>query len=146
MQTRNFRNLLRRTLFLPLILLGLLAATLSIEVLSLTSSLTWVDHSDRVIDTSRQAMRYVVEMESSLRGYELTRDHKFIDSFQQSKAQLPALIDRLMKLTSDNQLQQNRLKEIADLDNAWMEWAEQEFAQHAMKPPSDDELLYGVQL
>ena len=96
MQTRNFRNLLRRTLFLPLILLVLLAVTLVVEVLSLTSSLRWVDHSDHVIDSSRQTMRYMVEMESSLRGYELTGDSKFIDSFQQAKAQLPEGIDRLV--------------------------------------------------
>jgi PAS domain S-box-containing protein len=49
-------------------------------------------------------------------------------------------------LTADNQLQQNRLKEIGELDTAWMEWAEQEIAQHAKRPPTDDELLYGVRL
>src|SRR5664279_4085780 len=106
MQTRNFRNLLRRTLFLPLILLALLAITLVVEVLSLTSSVAWVDHSDHVMAMSRQAMRSMVEMESSLRGYELTRDPKFIDSFQQSKAQLPDEISQLEQLTGDNQLQQ----------------------------------------
>src|SRR4051812_26613380 len=146
MQTRNFRNLLRRTLFLPLILLVLLAVTLVVEVLSLTSSLSWVDHSDRVIDQSRQAMRSVVEMESSLRGYELTRDPKFIESFKQAKTQLPGEINLLVQLTADNQLQQNRLKEIANLDNTWIEWAEDEIAHHSAKPPAEDELLYGVRL
>lgn len=147
MQTRNFRNLLRRTLFLPLILLVLLAVTLVVEVLSLTSNLRWVDHSDHVIDSSRQTMRYMVEMESSLRGYELTRDPKFIDSFQQAKAQLPEGIDQLVQLTADNQLQQNRLKEIRDLDNAWIQWAEEEISQHSHKPSGNDEdLLYGVRL
>ena len=124
MQTRTFGNLLRRTLFLPLFLLVLLAVTLVVEVLSLTSSLSWIDHSDRVIDQSRQAMRSMVEMESSLRGYELTRDPKFLDSFKNAKAQLPDEVDRLVQLTGDNQLQQNRLKEIAKLDNAWIQWAE----------------------
>lgn len=146
MQTRTFRSLLRRTLFFPLILLVLLAATLVVEVLSLTSSLSWVDHSDRVIDRSRQALRSVVEMESSLRGYELTRDQKFLDSFQDAKAQLPDQISGLVQLTADNQLQQNRLKEIATLDSAWIDWAEQEIARHSNKPPTDDELLYGVRL
>jgi PAS domain S-box-containing protein len=146
MQTRSFRNLLRRTLFFPLILLVLLAGTLVVEVLSLTSNLRWVDHSDRVIDSSRQTMRYMVEMESSLRGYELTRDPKFVDTFTQAKAQLPQGIHRLMQLTADNQLQQNRLKEIANLDNAWTDWAEQEIARRSTQPPGEDELLYGVRL
>jgi PAS domain S-box-containing protein len=146
MQTRNFRNLLRRTLFLPLIFLVFLAVTLVVEVLSLSSNLSWVDHSDHVIDNSRQAMRLMVEMESSLRGYELTRDPKFLESFRQAKAQLPDQINRLEQLTADNQLQQNRLKEIADLDSVWIDWAEEEIARHAKLPPSDDELLYGVRL
>ncbi len=146
MQTSNFRNLLRRTLFLPLTLLVLLAVTLVVEVLSLTSSLHWLDHSEHVIDSSRQTMRYMVEMESSVRGYELTRDPKFIESFQQAKAQLPSGIDGLVQLTADSQLQQNRLKEIRNLDNAWIEWAQQEIALHSKKPPSDDELLVGVRL
>lgn len=146
MQTRNFRNLLRRTLFLPLILLVLLTVTLVVEVLSLTSNLSWVDHSDHVIDKSRQAMRLMVEMESSLRGYELTRDQKFEDSFRQAKTQLPEMINSLVQLTADNQLQQNRLKEIGDLDNVWIDWAEQQMVQHSNKPPTDDALLYDVQL
>ena len=146
MQTRNFRKLLRRTLFLPLIILVLLAVTLIVEVLSLTSNLSWVDHSDHVIDRSRQAMRLMVEMESNLRGYELTRDPKFEDGFRQAKAQLPDMINSLVQLTADNQLQQNRLKEIGDLDNVWIDWAEQQIARHSMKPPTDDELLYEVRL
>jgi PAS domain S-box-containing protein len=146
METSAFRNLLRRTLLLPLVLLVLLAATLVIEVLSLTSSLRWIDHSDRVMDTSRQAMRTMVEMESSLRGYELSRDPRFVDSFQQSKAQLPDKMNQLIELTADNQLQQRRLKEISQLDNGWIHWAEQEIAEHASKPPIANELLSGVQL
>jgi PAS domain S-box-containing protein len=146
METSTFRNLLRRTLFLPIALLVLLAVTLVVEVLLLTSSLRWVDHSDKVIDASRQAMRSMVEMESSLRGYELTRDPKFVESFKQAKAPLPDEVDQLMKLTADNQLQQNRLKEIGNLDNTWIQWAEQEIARRSQQTPTDDELLSGVRL
>src|SRR3569833_2692551 len=105
MQTRFFCFFFCWTLFLFFNLLALLAATLVFEFLSLTSSLKWVDHSDQVIDASRQAMRSMVEMESSLRGYELARDPKFVESFRQSKAQLPGQIEQLVKLTADNQLQ-----------------------------------------
>lgn len=146
METSSFRNLLRRTLFLPLVLLVLLAVTLVVEVLSLTSSLRWVDHSDRVIDASRQAMRSMVEMESSLRGYELTRDPEFLNTFDDARKRLPDNIDRMVSLTSDNQLQQKRLSEIGNLDNGWIKWAEQEIAQHSKLPPTDNELLVGATL
>ena len=91
-------------------------------------------------------MRSMVEMESSLRGYELTRDPKFVESFKQAKAPLPDEVDQLMKLTADNQLQQNRLKEIGNLDNTWIQWAEQEIARRSQQTPTDDELLSGVRL
>jgi len=146
METIAFRNLLRRTLFLPLVLLVLLAATLIIEVLSLTSSLRWVDHSDHVIDSSRQAMRYMVEMESSLRGFELTRDPAFVERFRQAKSQLPQSIERLANLTADNQLQRGRLEEIGQLDNGWIRWAEEEIEKRAHEPPTENELLFGVRL
>jgi len=146
METSTFRNLLRRTLFLPLALLVLLAVTLVVEVLSLTSSLRWVDHSDRVIEASRQAMRSMVEMESSVRGFELTRDPAFLENFQDAEKRLPDNIERLVQLTGDDQLQQNRLKEIRDLDNTWIQWAEEEIARHAQQPPTDKELLVGANL
>ena len=146
MQSRNFRNLLRRMLFLPLVLLVLLVVILVFEVLALTSNLRWVDHSAHVIDASRQSMRLVTEMESSVRGYDLTGDTKFVDAFMQGKAQLPDKIDRMVELTADNQLQQNRLKDIRDLDNQWIEWAERQIAVRPARGPSESDMLYGVGL
>jgi PAS domain S-box-containing protein len=146
METSNFRSLLRRTLAVPLVLLALLAVMLVLEVLSLTYSLRLVEHTNEVIGSSRLAMRHMVEMESSVRGFELTRDKAFLTNFERNKQELPASIDELVQLTSDNQLQQNRLKDIRDLDKGWIEWAQQELERHAMTAPSDSELLFGARL
>ena len=35
-------------------------------------------------------MRYMVDMESSARGFELTGDEKFLEPFRNAEAQLPA--------------------------------------------------------
>jgi PAS domain S-box-containing protein len=117
-----------------------------VEVLSLTSNLRWLDHSGQVIAASRQSMRDMLDMESSLRGYDLTRDRNFLAPFERAKAELPANIDSMVQLTADNQLQQNRLKDIRDLDRGWIEWAQQEIAKHADKPPTENELLFGARL
>jgi PAS domain S-box-containing protein len=146
METSNFRRLLRRTIAVPLVLLGLLAIALVVEVVSLVSSLRSVDHSDQVMDNSRQAMRRMVEMESSLRGYELTHDKAFLNSFEQAKSGLPNSIDSLVQLTADNKLQQDRLKDIRDLDNGWVQWAEQQIALQSSRRPTEDDLLFGVRL
>jgi PAS domain S-box-containing protein len=146
MDKGSFQRLLRRAVAIPVVLLVLLAGTLILEVLSLTSSLRSVDHSDRVMANARQSMRYMVDMESSVRGFELTGDRSFLETFEQSKKQLPESINQLVQLTSDNAGQQSRLKNLRDLDNEWIEWASDEIAKHADKKPTEAETLAGNHL
>jgi PAS domain S-box-containing protein len=143
MDERSFHRLLRRAIAIPVALLILLAVVLVIEILTLTGSLRLVDHTDQVITNARQAMRYMVAMESSARGFELTGDEKFLEPFQSAKSQLPSSINALAQLTSDNALQQARIRDIRDLDQHWINWAEHEIAAHAKKRPTEDELMQG---
>src|SRR5271157_5329988 len=99
MDERSFHKLLRRTIAIPVALLVLLAAVLGVEIVSLNGSLHLVDHADLVITNARQAMRYMVDMESSARGFELTGDERFLVPFRNAEAQLPASVDALAQLT-----------------------------------------------
>lgn len=146
METSNFRKALRRALAIPMVILVLLAVTLVIEVLSLTFSLRQVEHTNQVIENSRMSMRLMLEMDSSVRGYDLTGDKEFLRHYESAKEQLPSRIDNLVQLTGDNALQQSRLKDIRDLDKGWMQWAEQEIAQHKHRGPAENELLFGERL
>jgi PAS domain S-box-containing protein len=143
MDERKFQKLLRRTVAIPVALLGLLAIVLVVEILTLTGSLRRVDHTDQVITNARQVMRYMIDMESSARGFELTGDERFLDLFYRAESQLPASIDALSQLTSDNALQQARVREIRALDQNWVHWADGEIAKHAKKKPTEDELMQG---
>ena len=69
MDERSFQKLLRRTVAIPVALLVLLAGVLVVEILTLTGSLHLVEHTDEVITNARQVMRYMVDMESSARGF-----------------------------------------------------------------------------
>src|SRR5271157_5192313 len=102
MDERSFQRLLRRTVAIPVILLVLLAVTLLVEILTLTSSLKWVDHAEQVISNSRQLMRYMVDMETGVRGYHLTGDKSFLEPYEAGKARVPAQQDLLLKLTTDD--------------------------------------------
>jgi PAS domain S-box-containing protein len=143
MDERSFQRLLRRAVAIPVALLGLLAIILAVEILTLTESLRLVDHTDQVIANARQSMRYMVDMESAARGFELTGDERFLQPFKNAEAQLPASIDALAQLTADNELEQSRVREIRRLDQNWVEWAEREIATHANKRPTEDELMQG---
>ncbi len=143
MDERNFQRLLRRTVAIPVALLGVLAIILAIEILTLTQSLRMVDHTDQVIANARQAMRYMVDMESSTRGFELTGDQKFLNIFRNAESHLPTSLQTLTNLTGDSGPQQSRLTEIRRLDDNWIHWAEREIATHANKRPTEAELMQG---
>src|SRR5947209_4007646 len=102
MEQRSFKRLLRRTVAVPVILLMLLAATLVSEILLLSFSLRWVDHSDQVISNARQMMRYMVEMETGLRGYHLTGDRTFLGAYNDARQKFPAQSEQLWQMTADN--------------------------------------------
>lgn len=143
MDQRSFQRLLRQTVALPVILLVLLAATLAGEIVLLSASLRWVDHSDQVISTARQLQRQIVEMDTDLRGYYLTGDRAFFDSYNDAKSRVPDQLDRLLLLTSDNALQKQRMRKIEALDQQWIRWADAQIAEAHRSSPSTRDLLSG---
>src|SRR5450631_1983633 len=112
MDQRSFQRLLRRTVLIPVALLLLLTATLVIEILGLTTSFGWVDHTDQVIANARQLTRYMLDMESGLRGFYLTGDQSFLDAYTTAKALVPDQMTTLDRLTRDNPSQQRLLREL----------------------------------
>ena len=146
MDQRSFQRLLRRTVALPVVLLILLAIVLSGEIFVLSVTLHWVDHSDQVISEARQWMRSVVEMDTGLRGYYLTGDEAFRDTYDDVKSRFPDQADTVLRLTADNPSQQARLNQLRDLDRQWMQWADEQMQRGHPNPPSPQELLQGQQL
>ncbi len=146
MEERSFKRLLRRTVAVPVILLMLLAATLVGEILLLSFSLRWVDHSDQVISNARQMMRYMVEMDTGQRGYHLTGDRTFLDGYGDARSKFPEQSDLLGRMTADNPDQQRRLRYLHDLDSRWIQWSDQLLKQAPGKSPSPQDLLAGQQL
>jgi PAS domain S-box-containing protein len=124
MDERSFQRLLRRTVAIPVTLLVLLAVTLLVEILTLTSSLKWVDHAEQVISNSRQLMRYMVDMETGVRGYHLTGDKSFLDPYEAAKARIPEQQQLLFRLTTGSPDQQRRAEEIQDLNSRWINYSE----------------------
>ncbi len=143
MDQRSFQRLLRRTVALPVILLVLLAVTLAGEIVLLSTSLRWVDHSDQVISTARQLQRQIVEMDTDLRGYYLTGDRAFLDSYNEARSRVPEQTAHLEQLTSDNPAQLQRLKEIEQRYSQWTEWADGQMRQTRIATPLAKDLLSG---
>ncbi len=146
MDQRRFKRLLRRTVLIPVVLLMLLAVTLLVEILTLTASLKWVDRAEQVISNSRQLMRYMVDMETGVRGYHLTGDKTFLDPYEQAKPRVPEQVALLLKLTADTPDQQRRVKEIEQANLRWIDYAEALLREPPGKPLSSEEFATGKQL
>jgi PAS domain S-box-containing protein len=129
MDQRSFQKLLRRTVLIPVALLLLLTVTLVVEIVGLTASFGWVDHTDRVIGNARQLMWRMTDMESGLRGFLLTGDQSFLDVYNSAKAEVPEQLAVLERLTSDNPSQRRRLQELRELDLRWIQ-SSQRLLQH----------------
>ena len=129
MDEQSFKRLLRRTVAIPVALLVLLAVLLTVEILSLTSALRWVDHAEEVISNSRQLMRYMIDMETGIRGYYLTGDRRFLDPFVAARPGVFQELDLLQRLTADEPETQQRLSEVRQLDLKWMDYADHRLQQ-----------------
>ncbi len=121
---RSFRKLLTRNVGLPLAV-GVLSAVLFVVMISyLLSVIKWVEHSDRVISNTNEAVRLTVDLETGMRGFLITGDEHFLDPYAVAKPQVLAQLQGLQALVRDNPQQVDRLKRIEALQNEWATYAQ----------------------
>ena len=111
----------RQALVAPIALLTLLAAMsvfLAItHLVTLRQTRHWVNHSHQVIETTQAVMTEVLNVESGQRGYLLTRDPRFLDSYESGRAALPALMTRLRGLVAEDPDQRRRAEQLMTMAN-----------------------------
>ncbi len=66
----------------------------------------WVMHTEEVLKESNQLLTLLVNAETGMRGYGLTRRPIFLEPYEQTQAAVLDYIERLTSLTSDNPSQQ----------------------------------------
>jgi CheY-like chemotaxis protein/signal transduction histidine kinase/CHASE3 domain sensor protein len=121
---QSFRKILRRNVTIP-VLLGIFSAFLFGALITyLLDQIDWVEHTDRVINTAHETQKLAVDMESSVRGYLLSGDDRYLDIYELARARVPAGIKMLQALVSDNITQVDRLGRVSVLQAAWAERAQ----------------------
>jgi two-component system sensor kinase FixL len=88
------------------------AIALSLNLTRLRDSFAWVEHTNEVLRNVAAAQRALLEAESGERGYLLTGESSYLDSYNRSWAQIRGLFDLLSQLVSDNPDQTQRLSEL----------------------------------
>ena len=123
MNLHQFRQILITTVLLPLVLLLLLALVLAWQIQRTLREQRRIDHTDRITAQLNELERLVVDQETGLRGYQLTRDPTTLEPYQNAEGQLHQTLDRLLLLVREDPDQLRRLRQIRDSHELWMGFA-----------------------
>jgi PAS domain S-box-containing protein len=97
-----------------LVLIGLIAAW-TLRQIRISDS--WVDHTREVIRNTEEILANLKDAESAQRGYILTGQETYLETYQTAAAKLPSALSALRRLTGDNSGQQERLNQFEPLLN-----------------------------
>jgi two-component system sensor histidine kinase/response regulator len=94
--------------FIVAVGLALVFAVLLLAVVSLRQRTTEARHSQQVIATANRLQTLVIDLETGVRGFVITRDESYLAPWRRAQQEYPAAIDTLLRLTSDSRLQHRR--------------------------------------
>jgi PAS domain S-box-containing protein len=137
-----YRRLLLRLLALPIVALGLLALTLAYGIQQMQRSARRVDHSDRVIAHANKLVELMVDEETGLRGFLITRDPAFLQPYRVANRQLEPEFTALFGLINRDPEQTARLQRLKTKFQAWQQDAEEAMA---LATPAFDSNLHMVE-
>ena len=129
LEASAYRRLLLRLLALPIVALGLLALTLAYGIQQVQRSARRVDRSDQVIAHANQLVKLMVDEETGLRGFLLTREAAFLHPFREANQQLEPEFTALFNLIKRDPEQTARLQRLKTEFQAWQKNAAETFAQ-----------------
>ncbi|MDB5818230.1 MAG: chemotaxis protein CheY, partial [Rhizobacter sp.] len=117
--TSHFQRVLRRNLTLPLTV-GAISAVVFVALIAyLLNTITWVEHTQRVLSGANQLTTLTADLETGTRGFLLTGDESFLAPYNVGKPKLVAQMDMLIREVADNPPQVDRLRRIQQLQLQW---------------------------
>lgn len=95
---------------------------------------TWVSHTFEVVSNVERTLARVHDLESSQRGFLLTGDAAFLESYRSAREELPAALSELRRLVDDNPRQIARVDQLKE----WIQ-SKQAFADETIAARQADE-------
>src|SRR5919202_1279902 len=80
----------------------------------------WVQHTQQVRLEAKRLLTALLDAETGVRGYDLTRRREFLEPYESAIAVIPNSLDKLNQLVADNRSQTQRLQQIQALAKAKM--------------------------
>ena len=142
---RVFRQRISRLILVPLFVSLAIFAVLEIQVYRLTAAQNWVDHTDVVLAQARFLLRAIIDQETGLRGYLITRDQRFLEPYRLSGAKLGDLFTSIRSTVSDNPQQQKELEDVRQAYQRWQAYAEDAIARVQKSDPAVTSVAFNLQ-
>jgi signal transduction histidine kinase/DNA-binding response OmpR family regulator/CHASE3 domain sensor protein len=121
----RFLSIIRRNIALPLGV-GLVTMAVFVALIAyLVSTMNWAEHSERVIGQANEMLRLAVDRESSMRGFLITGDERFLTPYETGGPKFKTQVEALQEMVSDNPPQVERLKQIEAIQARWGRFAEE---------------------
>jgi len=129
MKNNNFkRNLLISSLISILVLL--ISSTASyISIRKLLDNTFWVNHTQEVIYNLNQAEAILIEAQTSMRGYLITKNEEFVRMNNDAELQSNLYFEKLDELTADNYEQQKSLTKLKVLRDNFFKYLNNQIAK-----------------
>jgi PAS domain S-box-containing protein len=93
LELREFKRILRQVMVLPVLALLLLAGALSWQIYAAAKTVTQIEVQDERIARTNRIQRLTVDEETGLRGYEITRDPRFLEPYRAAQVPLRQAVD-----------------------------------------------------
>ncbi|RMC37664.1 methyl-accepting chemotaxis protein [Paracoccus alkanivorans] len=112
-----------RKLGLAFALLVAISVTISYVTFNSLRSLAeqdrWTVHTYEVIDEGGEMIAAILNQEAGMRGYMVSAEESFLDRVEENRNIFQEQLRELSELTSDNPVQQERLKKLGALEEKW---------------------------
>jgi PAS domain S-box-containing protein len=141
LEAAAYRRLLLRLVALPIIAVALLAVTLAYGFQQVQQSARRVDRSDQVIAHADNVVKLMVDEETGLRGFLLTRDPIFLGPYHQAKQQLEPEFTTLFDLVRRDPEQTARLQRVQTAARLWQQSVSQTIALSSPSPDFEPQML-----
>jgi len=117
----SIRNKLIIGFTIPLLFLTILSSIVYFSIEKQRETSMWVEHTHAVIASAQELIKLLLDMESGERGFLITGNEVFLESFYHAEGVWDEKLDSLTNLVSDNPTQVTRIHEIGGLQKLWLE-------------------------
>jgi methyl-accepting chemotaxis protein len=106
-------------LLLPLVAIVALSLLLTALLNRVLETARWVEHTEKVIAQAFRVEKLAIDMETGLRGFQLSRDAAYLEPFEKASRIIDVELDQLKTLVRDNPQQEQRA---AHIQRVWKNW------------------------